>query len=56
MSANHKVSPENVWIAIVSTVVETAKPEWEIEAGLKLLGPIFEKFVSSPFSHFHLID
>lgn len=33
---------------MVSTVVETSTPERELEPGLKLLGPIFEKCVSSP--------
>ena len=30
---------------MVSTVVETSTPERELEPGLKLLGPIFEKCV-----------
>jgi Rab GDP dissociation inhibitor len=42
----HKVCPEPYYIALVSTTVETANPEQEIEAGLALLGPIKEKFVS----------
>ena len=33
-------------IALVSTTVETANPEAELEPGLKLLGVIKEKFVS----------
>jgi len=32
-------------IAMVSTTVETTKPEEEIAPGLRLLGPISEKFV-----------
>ena len=34
---------KDVYIAIVSTIVETDKPEFEIVPGLQLLGPIFEK-------------
>ncbi|CAG8595342.1 4221_t:CDS:2 [Ambispora gerdemannii] len=33
-------------LAIVSTIVETDNPENEIEPGLKLLGPIVDKFVA----------
>lgn len=33
-------------MAIVSTTVETADPHSEIKAGLDLLGPIEQKFVS----------
>jgi len=46
MSSNHNVTPKDVYIAIVSTIVETSTPELEIEPGLKLLGPIHEKFIS----------
>lgn len=41
----HKVCPDGYYIALVSTTVETADPESEILPGLKLLGPIKEKFV-----------
>ncbi|KAM0746586.1 rab GTPase activator [Meredithblackwellia eburnea MCA 4105] len=46
VSDTHNVVPKGLYIAIVSTVVETDKPELELEAGYKLLGPIFEKFVT----------
>ncbi|KAK4702363.1 Rab GDP dissociation inhibitor, partial [Phenoliferia sp. Uapishka_3] len=46
VSATHNVVPAGLFIAIVSTVVETSDPEAELEPGLKLLGPIFEKFVT----------
>ncbi|CAO3630877.1 unnamed protein product [Cunninghamella echinulata] len=46
VSNNHYVCPKDVYLAIVSTIVETDEPEKEIEDGLKLLGPIHEKFVS----------
>jgi Rab GDP dissociation inhibitor len=46
VSSTHKVCAKDVYLAIVSTIVETDKPELEIRPGLALLGPIFEKFVS----------
>jgi len=46
VSSTHNVCAKDVYVAIVSTIVETAKPEAEIEPGLKLLGPVFDKFVS----------
>ncbi|KAI9020241.1 GDP dissociation inhibitor [Phycomyces nitens] len=46
VSSNHNVCPKDTYLAIVSTVVETDEPEKEIEAGLALLGPIHDKFVS----------
>ncbi|KAF9527802.1 GDP dissociation inhibitor [Crepidotus variabilis] len=46
VSATHNVCAKDVYIAIVSTVVETSVPEKEILPGLNLLGPIHEKFVS----------
>mmetsp|Transcript_69744 Transcript_69744/g.130230 ORF Transcript_69744/g.130230 Transcript_69744/m.130230 type:complete len:456 (+) Transcript_69744:62-1429(+) len=42
----HCIAAKDKYVAIVSTVVETAAPEKEIEPALKLLGPILEKFVS----------
>lgn len=46
VSNNHHVCPKDLYLAIVSTIVETDEPEKEIEAGLALLGPIHDKFVS----------
>lgn len=46
VSTAHNVCPKDMYVAMVSTVVETSTPERELEPGLKLLGPIFEKFVS----------
>ena len=43
VSSTHNVCVKDVYIAIVSTIVETNNPEAEIEPGLKLLGPIFDK-------------
>jgi len=42
----HSIAAKDKYVAIVSTVVETASPEKELEPALKLLGPILEKFVS----------
>jgi Rab GDP dissociation inhibitor len=46
VSSTHNVCAKDVYVAIVSTVVETDRPEKEIVPGLQLLGPIYEKFVS----------
>jgi len=46
VSTSHHVAPKGKWIAIVSSNVETSKPETELEAGLKVLGTIDEKFFS----------
>lgn len=43
MSSTHNVCAKDVYIAIVSTIVETANPEEEIAPGIALLGPIYEK-------------
>lgn len=39
------MAAQGKYIAFVSTTVETGTPEAELEPGLKLLGPIQEKFV-----------
>ncbi|CCM05188.1 uncharacterized protein FIBRA_07397 [Fibroporia radiculosa] len=46
VSSTHNVCAKDVYVAIVSTIVETDKPEQEIAPGLQLLGPIYDKFVS----------
>ncbi|CAO1613868.1 unnamed protein product [Sympodiomycopsis kandeliae] len=46
LSANHSVLPKDMYLAMVSTIVESDKPELELRPGLDLLGPIHEKFVS----------
>lgn len=43
VSYTHFVASKPYFIAIVSTTVETEKPEREIQVGLDLLGPISEK-------------
>lgn len=45
VSSTHNVCAKDVYIAIVSTIVETDRPEQEIQPGLALLGPIYDKYV-----------
>lgn len=47
VSSTHNVCAKDIYIAIVSTIVETDKPELEIRPGLELLGPIYDKYVAS---------
>ena len=46
VSSSHNVCAKDVYIAIVSTIVETSAPEAELNPGYKLLGTIYDKFVS----------
>jgi len=46
VSSTHKVCAQDVYVAIVSTIVETSTPEQELAPGFQLLGTIHEKFVS----------
>ena len=46
VSFAHNVAPKGKYIAIVSSQVETDDPEFELKAGLDLLGKIDEKFAS----------
>lgn len=43
VSSTHNVCAKDVYIAMVSTIVESDKPELEIAEGLKLLGPVYDK-------------
>jgi Rab GDP dissociation inhibitor len=45
VSATHNVCAKDVYVAIVSTIVETDNPHLEIVPGLNLLGPIHEQSV-----------
>jgi Rab GDP dissociation inhibitor len=45
VSYTHQVASKGWFIAMVSTTVETANPEAEIQTGLALLGPIKQKFI-----------
>jgi len=44
VSFAHCVAPKGVWVAIVSTTVETNDPVSEVAPGINLLGPIMERF------------
>jgi len=44
VSYAHNVAPKGRWIAIVSTQVETNKPDAELQEGIKLLGKVDEIF------------
>jgi len=46
LSADHKVTPEGRYVALVSTTVETDNPAAEIQFGLNLLGHIIDKVVT----------
>ena len=46
LSGNNQVCPKGKYVAIVGTTVETANPEKELEAGLKLLQPIEQQFIT----------
>ena len=46
VSHTHNVCAKDIYVAIVSTIVETSTPELEIIPGLSLLGPIYDKWVA----------
>ncbi|KAJ7900190.1 GDP dissociation inhibitor [Mycena olivaceomarginata] len=46
VSSTHNVCAKDVYVAIVSTIVETDNPHTEIIPGLNLLGPIHEQFIT----------
>ena len=45
MSTTHAVCSKGLFIAMISTTVETDKPELEIRPALDLLGDVLEMFV-----------
>jgi Rab GDP dissociation inhibitor len=45
VSSTTQVATKGWFIAMISTNVETANPEAEIQPGLNLLGPIKQKFL-----------
>lgn len=45
VSSSHAVCAKGLFIAMISTIVETDKPELEIRPALDLLGDILEMFV-----------
>lgn len=46
ISHTHNVAAQGKYIAIVSTTVETAQPEMEVQPALELLQPVDQKFVA----------
>ena len=44
VSFEHKVAPDGMWIAIVSTNVETSEPLKELQVGIDQLGDVMERF------------
>lgn len=46
LSSTHAVSAKGIYIAIVSTKMESGKPEEEIAPGLALLGHIMQRFTT----------
>jgi Rab GDP dissociation inhibitor len=46
VSSTHNVCDNGKFIATVSTTVETETPATELDAGIKLLGPVLEQFIS----------
>ncbi|KAF9455074.1 rab GDP-dissociation inhibitor [Macrolepiota fuliginosa MF-IS2] len=56
VSSTHNVCAKDVYVAIVSTIVETSAPENEIQPGLRLLGPIYDKFVEIKPLYTHTSD
>lgn len=45
LSDNHKTTPAGKFLALVSTTVETANPEAEVQPGVALLGNVVQSFV-----------
>lgn len=46
VSSAHAVCSKGLYIAMVSTTIETDKPELEIKPALEVLGDVLEMFVS----------
>lgn len=46
VSSAHNICAKGIYVAQVSTIVETDKPELELRPGLDLLGDILDKFVT----------
>lgn len=45
VSFDHQVAPQNIYVAIVSTMVETSDPKSEVQSGIDLLGDILERYI-----------
>lgn len=46
VSYSHLICAKGIYVAMVSTTVETDEPEKEIKTALDLLGPVLEMFVN----------
>lgn len=46
VSYSHLICAKGIYVAMISTTVETEEPESEIKVALDLLGPVLEMFVS----------
>ena len=46
VSYSHQICAQGIYVAMVSTLVETSDPEAEIAPAINLLGPIMDMFVS----------
>jgi Rab GDP dissociation inhibitor len=46
VSSSHMICAEGIYVAMVSTTVETDEPENEIQPAIELLGSILDIFVS----------
>jgi Rab GDP dissociation inhibitor len=46
VSSAHAVCAKGLFIAMISTTVETANPELEIKPALEMLGDVLEMFVN----------
>ena len=46
VSSMHQICQKGYYVAIISTQVETAEPEKEIQFAYDLIGPVLEKFVT----------
>ena len=51
VSSTHCVTPAGKYIATISTTVETDNPEAECAAGLALIEPVLEKYVTARVRH-----
>lgn len=56
VSSSHQICANGIYVAMVSTTVETDHPESEIKPAIDLLGPIMDMFVSVTTSYDPLED
>ena len=56
VSTTHAVCSKGLFIAMISTTVETDKPELEIRPALDLLGDVLEMFVRTDSIYVNIDD